>query len=147
MFADELRNIVKSWLDQHKPSATWKEKGEVFGLSTPVLFNFLNDPKKTISIETAEKILAVIGGDMRRAMPGYDPVAEAMRIAEKELKVVRVSGPMFSAKPNTASLLARYLELQEWERDQAEELRRKAEKSAALEAELEGLLRRHKEGR
>lgn len=144
MFADELRKIIKSWVAQNKPGASWKELGEHFGLSTPVLFNFLNDEKKTISLDTAEKILAVIGGDMRRGLPDYDPTAEVLARIHEDLKVVRVDAPMFRGGTERRAMVERWLALKEWEREQSEATRRKAERGAELAAEMERLLRHFK---
>jgi transcriptional regulator with XRE-family HTH domain len=138
---------LKRYMDAHK--MTQVQLASYLGESQENISRWMSGSVPRDS-DKVEAVLRRIGGDIERAMPDYDPVVDAMRKMKEELSVIRVGGPVFRSDSRVESLAdtaARYVALKEWERDQAEEGKRKADKSASLAAEMEDLLRRFKEGR
>lgn len=56
-----------------------------------------------------EAIIQRLGGDISRALPSYDPVRDALEIAEREVGHVKVTGPLI-LNSDQRSLLVRYVD-------------------------------------
>jgi len=73
MIQELLKQAVKEFLAAKHPTATLRDQAELLGVSAPLLSEWFRD-ERSISIESAEKFLHILGGDFTRALPGYVPL-------------------------------------------------------------------------